>query len=127
MSVIIPNIKMPMSCLVCPLAREIFGCLVCVGYFKDNLTGRRVYKSDLKESDADFNRPDWCPILPIPEGHGRLIDADALMEYFTSDSYWLNKLHKTQDGFDKETWTNEELRHLINKAPTIIPSEGGTE
>lgn len=23
------------------------------------------------------NRPDWCPIVcPLPEGHGRLVDAD---------------------------------------------------
>lgn len=77
MSVIIPNMKMPMSCLACPLAREMFNCLVCVGYFKDNLTGRRVYKSDLKESDADFNRPDWCPLVTLPEGHGRLIIKDG--------------------------------------------------
>ena len=28
------------------------------------------------------NRPDWCPIVcPLPEGHGRLIVADAL--------YWM--------------------------------------
>lgn len=78
MSVIIPNMNMPMSCLACPLAREMFGCLVCVGFFKDNLIGRRVYKSDLKESDTDFNRPAWCPLIPFPEGHWRLIDADKL-------------------------------------------------
>ena len=77
MSVIIPNMNMPMSCLACPLAREMFGCLVCVGFFKDNLTGRRVYKSDLKESDTDFNRPAWCPLVPLPEGHGRLIIKDG--------------------------------------------------
>ena len=108
MSVIIPNIKMPMSCLVCPLAREMFNCLVCVGYFKNNLTGRRVYKSDLKESDADFNRPDWCPLLPLPAGHGRLGDLDALQEEFK----------KSHDG---------KRLMLIDTAPTIVPAEGGTD
>ena len=108
MSVIIPNMKMPMSCLACPLAREMFNCLVCVGYFKDNLTGRRVYKSDLKESDADFNRPDWCPLLPLPAGHGRLGDLDALQEEFK----------KSHDG---------KRLMLIDTAPTIVPAEGGTD
>lgn len=108
MSVIIPNMKMPMSCLACPLAREIFNCLVCVGYFKDNLTGRRVYKSDLKESDADFNRPDWCPLVPLPEGHGRLGDLDKLQEEFK----------KYHDG---------KRLMLIDTAPTIVPAEGGTD
>ena len=106
MSVIIPNMNMPMSCLACPLAREMFGCLVCVGFFKDNLIGRRVYKSDLKESDTDFNRPDWCPLVPLPEGHGRLGDLDALQEEF-------KKFH---DG---------KRLMLIDTAPTIVPAEGG--
>ena len=27
------------------------------------------------------NRPDWCPIIcSLPEGHGRLVDADEAME-----------------------------------------------
>lgn len=41
--------------------------------------------------------PDWCPILcQLPEGHGRLIDADALLrdveQYHVSDGkfqHWL--------------------------------------
>jgi len=108
MSVIIPNMKMPMSCLACPLAREMFNCLVCVGYFKDNLTGRRVYKSDLKESDADFNRPDWCPLVQLPEGHGRLIDANELELDLVR--------HNGAIGFE-----------LIGNAPTIVPAEGETD
>lgn len=105
MSVIIPNMKMPMSCLACPLAREKFGCLLCVGFFKENLIGRRVYKIDLKESDTDFNRPDWCPLVPLPEGHGRLGDLDSLQEEFK----------KSHDG---------KRLMLIDTAPTIVPSEG---
>lgn len=108
MSVIIPNMKMPMSCLACPLAREMFGCLVCVGFFEENLIGRRVYKIDLKESDTDFNRPDWCPLVPLPEGHGRLGDLDALQEEFK----------KYHDG---------KRLMLIDTAPTIVPAEGGGE
>ena len=111
MSVIIPNMKMPMSCLACPLAREMFGCLVCVGFFKENLIGRRVYKIDLKESDTDFNRPDWCPLVPIPEGHGRLVDADALV----ADTSF----------FDGDDWYYGYSAKQIQNAPTILEAEGG--
>lgn len=123
MSVIIPNMKMPMSCLVCPLAREMFGCLVCVGYFKDSLTGRRVYKSDLKESDADFNRPDWCPLVPLSEGHGRLIDADALMEIIRAHDYPLTAhFNSTDNGM-----FTLGIQQAVNESPTIVPAEGGGE
>lgn len=108
MSVIIPNMNMPMSCLACPLAREMFGCLVCVGFFKDNLTGRRVYKSDLKESDTDFNRPAWCPLVPLPAGHGRLGDLDALEKELAFDYAYA-------------------AAKVCHNAPTVIPAEGGTD
>lgn len=114
MSVIIPNMNMPMSCLPCPLAREMFGCLVCVGFFKDNLTGRRVYESDLEESDTDFNRPDWCPLVPLPEGHGRIVDAAEILEK-ANNSPW----------FDGDV---SELGLLLgSEVTTIVPSEGGTD
>lgn len=116
MSVIIPNMNMPMSCLACPLAREMFGCLVCVGFFKDNLIGRRVYKSDLKESDADFNRPDWCPLVPLPAGHGRLIDADAIEYTYTT----------ARGNDDGHNWRIFAVgQNEVDDMPTIVPAEGG--
>ena len=115
MSVIIPNMKMPMSCMTCPLAREMFGCLVCVGYFKDNLTGRRVYKIDLKESDTDFNRPDWCPLVPLPEGHGDLIDRDNVL------------LDIDCIGTNKFGMLDEDIRAFLRRYTPIVPAEGGGE
>lgn len=111
MSVIIPNMNMPMSCLACSLAREMFGCLVCVGFFKDNLIGRRVYKSDLKESDTDFNRPAWCPLVPLPEGHGRLGDLDSLYQALIAHEFTMS------------AW---DMLEVIANAPTIVPAEGDT-
>lgn len=49
-----------------------------------------------------------CPILNLPEGHGRLGDLDALQEEFK----------KSHDG---------KRLMLIDTAPTIVPSEGGGE
>lgn len=46
--------------------------------------------------------------VPLPEGHGRLGDLDALQEEFK----------KSHDG---------KRLMLIDTAPTIVPAEGGTE
>lgn len=57
------------------------------------------------------SRPEWCPLVPLPEGHGRLIDADALGDFPHNISFC--------DEGDVENW--------IASAPTIIPAEGGTD
>lgn len=51
--------------------------------------------------------------VPLPEGHGRLIDADALAE---SVQYAIG----TKGG---ETF----IIDLIDEAETIVPAEGGTD
>lgn len=52
-----------------------------------------------------------CPILPLPEVHGRLIDADALRPAFAKATW------EFRDGYTFE-W-------LLAHAPTIVPAEGG--
>lgn len=56
----------------------------------------------------------------LPEGHGRLIDADALFEVM---------------GQDTERWLIDDISYIetddaisaVYKAPTIVPAEGGTD
>lgn len=52
--------------------------------------------------------------IPLPEGHGRLIDADALMSDFVK-ARW--KFFSDGDTF----------LQLLKHAPTIVPAEGGTD
>lgn len=52
-----------------------------------------------------------CPLIQLPEGYGRLIDADALMSDFIKA--------KWEFFSDSDTF----LR-LLEQAPTIIPAEG---
>ena len=52
------------------------------------------------------NRPDYCPLIELPP-HGRLIDADALLE----------RLKGTARYFD--------LKYDIVSAPAIIEDEEG--
>ena len=63
MSVIITGFEKPINCYECPFNNSDCWC---------NITRGRI------------DRDDWtcdkeCPIKPLPKGHGRLIDADALM------------------------------------------------
>ena len=68
-----------------------------------------------------------CPLVPLPEGHGRLIDADALDRAFTD-------LRFNSDGTlnhwgDRPGWCMHgyEVEKLIADAHTIVPAEGGTD
>lgn len=61
-----------------------------------------------------------CPLIPLPEGHGRLGDLDRLFEVMGQDSdRWIVdevSMIETDDVLD-----------AIQNAPTIVPAEGGTE
>lgn len=60
--------------------------------------------------------PSWCPIIcQLPEGHGRLVDADALFDnVYEFYGY---------DNEDNENW----MMGMINDAPTIVPAERSDE
>ena len=62
----------------------------------------------------------------LPEGHGRLIDADAVIEAYTPDSYDLNKMHMTLESFNKRP-TVAAIKRAVRNAHTIVPAEGGGE
>lgn len=79
MSILIRSMEIPTSC---------DKCRFCVNGFTD---AAPMYEcavqscenvSVLVESDGKpFNfRPDWCPLVEIPIPHGRLIDADKLID-----------------------------------------------
>ena len=58
-------------------------------------------------AEYDGNRPFWCPLVHLPEGHGRLGDLDALMNNIGDVPY------------------KGAVRRVLMSAPTIIPAEGG--
>ena len=69
MSVIVKGIEMPEDCFSCRLKEEGF----C------NLT-------DAVANDI-YKRNDDCPLVELPEKHGRLIDADALIHELNNSHY----------------------------------------
>ena len=58
--------------------------------------------------------PSWCPLVPLPEGHGRLGDLDALMPDFVKARWEF-----FSDG--------DTFLRLLKNAPTVVPAEGGTD
>lgn len=100
--VLIRGMEMPTNVFDCPL--NYFG--IC----------------DLAQDEthcdcSQDSRPEWCPLVPLPEGHGRLIDADALIENHFSDE------HRIALSPANKLW----MRRIIKGEPTIIEAEGGTD
>ena len=95
MGVYIKGIEMPKSCLSCPLQGGTADC---------RLT-QKTYNWGLSE------RPSDCPLVPVPP-HGRLIDADALLQEHERivDSWGLAHIVSAQ---------------AIRNAPTILEEEEG--
>ena len=66
-----------------------------------------------------FNqRPDWCPLRPLPEKHGRLIDADVL----EAQGYALSKMHIDLDPNRIPYVWREAIP--FDEAQTIVEAEG---
>ena len=91
--ILIRGMEMPKSCEDCPLVEET------ENFFGDIMSRvcNLIYKGYTSEATKGRRRDD-CPLVPLPEGHGRLIDADAC--------------HSPE---------------VLNNEPTIVPVEGGTE
>lgn len=66
MSVLVKNMEMPKNCDKCPVALSGKYCRI-----------NKTYTTYIKLPI----RPDHCPLVEIPEHHGRLIDADELIDY----------------------------------------------
>ena len=122
MSLIIRGMEMPKDCPHCEFAAIGYASpmssdctLYCraVDKFKDCAT--EILKDKPYEVISHYNdRPDWCPLVPLPKGHGRIVDAAEILEK-ANNSPW----------FDGDV---SELGLLLgNEVTTIVPAEGGTD
>ena len=102
MSECVVRMEMPKDCEACPMCGTASG-------------GNGMYKlwcmcGDIPASSQ--RRPKDCPIIcSLPEGHGRLVDADAL--------------HKIAWPVKDHTGRIEECVQMrdLYKAPTIVPAD----
>jgi len=100
MSDLIKGMKMPFTCLTC----DFHKCAGGVGDFC-SLTKRKQFRFK--------NRPKDCPIIEVPEPHGRLGDLDALQKQIDiARNYGM--IGKT---------AHYKLQKMIKEAPTIIQAD----
>ena len=107
MSLIIKGMNMPKSCFKCQI------------YCKEFI--------DSAVSDNDFftKRLENCPLVEFSEKQGRLIDADAFVEYLENEF---------KSGYENDQKSDADMKMLIakmheliiteiRKRPTVIESE----
>ena len=56
--------------------------------------------------------------VPLPEGHGKVIDADAIWRNMTDDQAW---------AFQRGLASDVDLFEILEAANAIVPAEGGGE
>lgn len=97
MSILIKGMRMPKSCYECALETDYGTC----GYYS-------YYVEAGHDSEINKRRDD-CPLIEIPP-HGRLIDADALLE----NGWYLARINYHEGKYESA---------LLTIAPTIIEAE----
>ena len=97
MSILIKGFEMPCECRECPMEMFYINC----GETRCRATNK-LLAEDYKATPFD-DRPEWCPLVEVPEPHGDLIDKDALIRSIP----------------------NEEAasKMAVHYAPTIIEAE----
>ena len=112
MSVLIKDMELPKDCPYCKMAHynasdEFTGCAV--------VPGKRYAMHNDAVYAKSTQRPDWCPLIEIPESHGDLIDRDALLDMVrdVNTDYYCEVLGVTVEDIDS--------------VPTVIEAEGSEE
>ena len=96
MGVYVKGVKhMPENCAMCPL---------CHRNFDGNETRLACYGVK-KWCDENIDRLDDCPLVEVPEPHGRLIDADEITAFL-------------------EIERNDKNVESLDEFPTVIDAEG---
>lgn len=108
--VIIKGIKMPKSCLECVLTYSFFRNLHC-----GKLEGMSGFVGSLPHAN---DRHPNCPIFPFPEGHGKIIDADAI---------WGNMTEDQARAFQRGLALDVDLFEILEAANAIVPAEKGDD
>lgn len=105
MSIVIKGMEMPETSLQCEFCES--------GYCN---------KMNMRFCPGAVKRPDWCPLVELPDKHGRLVDDDIIYQEM------INYYH-AEENKDKHTvdYANGfcECLHIVDNIPTVIEAEGG--
>ena len=96
MSECVVRLEMPNCCSDCPCVNGEYG------YCQADKEERQI--------EDPNGRPSWCPIIcSLPEGHGRLVDADKLADDMKARKAFFGRMSDPQC--------------LVEDARTIVPAE----
>lgn len=101
MSIVIKGISMPDKCSKCPFCG-------LAGRYMDMLSCMFTGKSEVRELIDD--RLPGCPVVALPEKHGRLIDADTLID----------DVRKHSESYFADDFAHE----WVDVQPTVVEAEG---
>lgn len=104
MSVLVKGMKMPDSCAVCKFAGK-------GGYHMERVV---CMFTGQNEDAENVDRLSDCPLVALPDKHGRLVDADALI---------IDLMDRGLEGIQTGDWA--EIQQTVMEQPTIVESEGG--
>lgn len=106
MSECVVRMEMPNGCYDCRLRNMVGNCPIPMFDGQD--------EEKIWTLEECFQRPPWCPIIcSLPEGHGRLVDADAAYKAACEGA----------DNWDGgcSTYRDDCIREEMDKVPTASP------
>ena len=119
MSVLIKGMNMPKNCRECKIKawEERYNIYVC------------PFGGILELSCLANGRRDECPLVELPEKHGRLIDAEALIDTLEQAIAIMETMLKqldleADDGCLMELKAYRDIRDGIKDYDTVIEAEG---
>lgn len=99
--------KMPTKCGECRFCNKFCDCPVCIAI--------------PMKVEADEIFPKGCPIIgEIPDEHGRLIDADALLPKSGYDPMMFQHKYDGDHRTQYDTLMGYEILGIVEDAPTIV-------
>jgi len=107
MGIYVKGMEMPKECLECEM--QIYYSFLGRTWCKP---ASIILADNYKPIPFD-GRPTWCPLVEVPEPHGRLIDAEKLKNEYPHDTDW-----------DYPVSTNCYVCESIDNALTVIEAEG---
>lgn len=107
---IIRGIDTPESCFACVQTHLFFRNLHC-----SELEGMSSFIGSLPHSN---DRHPNCPLSSLPEGHGKIIDADAI---------WGNMTEDQARAFQRGLASDVDLFEILEAANAIVPAEKGKD
>ena len=111
MSVLIKGMKMPENCLNCPMQ---FGgwCYVAPAEIDERV-------APTVDEAWEQGKPDWCPLVEVPEKHGRLIDSEEFKNILT-----LGVVTAQMLGSEENTCSDIQfMKEILDEVPTVIEAE----